>query len=233
MNGVHDMGGQHCHGPILDADDTVLFHEPWERDVLALSLAMGATGTWNIDESRSARESLPPAYYLSAGYYSIWLSALEQLLISRGLVSEMELKQGAATEPAAKLKRILYAADVKATLAAGSPVDRQTDTPTQFKVGDHVRVRHLHRSTHTRLPGYLRGHQGIVERIHGCHVFPDTHAIGEGEQAKWLYNVAFTARELWDNDKPAANKVHVDCWEPYLMACEDAGNTQEARDETS
>ena len=226
MNGVHDMGGQHCHGPILDTDDTVLFHEPWERDVLALSLAMGATGTWNLDESRSTRESLPPAYYLSAGYYSIWLTALEQLLISRGLVSEAELKRGSATEPAAKLKRVLQAADVKATLAAGSPVDRQTETPAHFKTGDRVRVRQLHRSTHTRLPAYIRGHYGTVERVHGCHIFPDTHAIGEGEQPQWLYNVSFVARELWGNDKPLNNKVYVDCWEPYLLAHDAADNTQ-------
>ena len=226
MNGVHDMGGQHCHGPILDTDDNVLFHEPWERDVLALSLAMGATGTWNLDESRSTRESLPPAYYLDAGYYAIWLTALEQLLIRHELVSEAELQQGTATEPAAKIKRVLYAADVKAALAAGSPVDRQTDSLAQFKVGDRVRVRQLHRSTHTRLPGYIRGHCGSVERVHGCHIFPDAHAIGQGEQPQWLYNVSFAARDLWGTEKPAGSKVYVDCWDPYLMTLVESNNSQ-------
>ena len=115
---------------------------------------------------------------------------------------------------------------VKATLAAGAPVDRQTDTPAKFKTGDRVRVRQLHRSTHTRLPAYIRGHCGTIERVHGCHIFPDTHAIGEGEQPQWLYSVSFVASELWGNDKPANNKVYVDCWEPYLLALDAADNTQ-------
>jgi len=116
--------------------------------------------------------------------------------------------------------------EVKATLAAGAPVDRQTDTPAKFKTGDRVRVRQLHRSTHTRLPAYIRGHCGTIERVHGCHIFPDTHAIGEGEQPQWLYSVRFVASELWGNDKPANNKVYVDCWEPYLLALDAADNTQ-------
>jgi len=57
MNGVHDMGGQHCHGPVIVESDESLFHHEWERRVLALVLACGATGTWNLDQSRFSRES--------------------------------------------------------------------------------------------------------------------------------------------------------------------------------
>jgi len=59
MNGVHDMGGLQCFGKLSLDDKDTLFHHEWEKQVLALSLAMGATGTWNIDQSRAARESLP------------------------------------------------------------------------------------------------------------------------------------------------------------------------------
>lgn len=214
MNGVHDMGGLQCFGPVHDATDETLFHEPWERDVLALSLAMGATGSWNLDQSRSERESLPPAYYLSAGYYRIWLSALERLLIKHELITEAELKAGHMMTEPSTLKRILHAKDVAAVLAAGSAVDRKAKSPQQYKIGDRVLVRNWQPTSHTRLPAYIRGHVGVIERIHGCHVFPDTHATGDGEQPQWLYNVRFQASELWGNSN--SNSVSVDCWESYL-----------------
>ena len=30
---------------------------------------------------------------------------------------------------------------------------------------------------------------GVIERVHGCHVFPDTVAIDEGDNPQWLYTV--------------------------------------------
>ena len=66
MNGVHDMGGLHGFGPVQLEANEPLFHAPWERRALGLTLAMGATGQWNIDQSRSARESLPPAVYMGS-----------------------------------------------------------------------------------------------------------------------------------------------------------------------
>jgi nitrile hydratase len=44
MNGAHDMGGMHGFGPVhLEADEP-LFHAPWERRAMGLTVAMGATG---------------------------------------------------------------------------------------------------------------------------------------------------------------------------------------------
>jgi nitrile hydratase len=70
--------------------------------------------------------------------------------------------------------------------------------------------------THTRLPRYVRGHIGAVERVLGFHVFPDSNAIGAGENPQWLYTVTFDGRELWGNDSDPNLKVSVDAWEPYL-----------------
>ena len=44
MNGVHDMGGMQGYGAVLPEPDEPLFHAPWERRALGLTLAMGATG---------------------------------------------------------------------------------------------------------------------------------------------------------------------------------------------
>jgi nitrile hydratase len=67
---------------------------------MAITVAMGASGQWNIDLSRSARESLPPAIYLSSTYYEIWIRALEKLMLERGMVTPAELASGQQIAPA-------------------------------------------------------------------------------------------------------------------------------------
>ena len=57
MNGVHDMGGMQGFGAVVPEPDEPRFHHGWERRAFALTLAMGASGAWNLDQSRSrARE---------------------------------------------------------------------------------------------------------------------------------------------------------------------------------
>lgn len=225
MNGVHDMGGLQCFGK-LEPNGEEPFHHDWEKQVLALTLAMGATGMWNIDESRSARESLPTSYYLGAGYYRIWLAALEKLLLDHELVTSKELDEGFMQSCARDVPRTLSADKVAATLASGNPYERPSNSEPLFSVGNTVTVRNLHCPTHTRLPAYIRRCRGQITRIHGCHVFPDSHAIGAGEQPQWLYNVRFDNHELWGNDVRSGS-VHVDCWEPYLMKNSETQNTHD------
>ena len=43
------MGGQHGFGPVEPEPDEPVFHAEWERRAFALTLAMGATGEWNLD----------------------------------------------------------------------------------------------------------------------------------------------------------------------------------------
>src|SRR6185503_18569594 len=112
VNGVHDMGGMHGFGPVEPEPGEPVFHAEWERRAFALALAMGATGTWNLDGSRFARESIPPARYLASSYYEIWLGALEHQLEEHGLVSPAELEAGRALAPATPVERTLAAADV-------------------------------------------------------------------------------------------------------------------------
>ena len=220
MNGVHDMGGLECYGPIYPEPNEPLFHAEWERRVLALTVCMGATGEWNLDQGRFTRESLPPVDYLSIGYYRIWLTALENLLVQRELVSREEMQQGMSIDASKKLKRVLSGADVSGAMRAGAPVEREISASAGFSVGDIVRVENLHTLGHTRLPGYIKGHEGIVHKVHGCHVFADDNAKGTGENPQWLYNIKFNAQELWGKSRSQAAHVHVDCWEPYLHAVE-------------
>jgi nitrile hydratase subunit beta len=216
VNGAADLGGMMGFGPVIPEPEAEYFHAGWERRALALTLAAGATGRWSIDASRHARESLPPAQYLTSSYYAIWIAALERLLVAAGLVDADELAARRSLRPGVPVPRVLAAADVPAVLAAGSPSDRPVDAPARFAVGDRVRTRTMHPRGHTRLPRYARGKIGIVTRVHGVHVLPDTNAHGAGEHPQWLYSVRFAARELWGGDAEPDLTVSIDAWEGYL-----------------
>jgi nitrile hydratase len=209
-----DLGGEEGHGPVVPEPEGMPFHAPWEARALALTLAMGATGTWNIDMSRRARETLPDYDRLS--YYQIWLKGLETLLVEHGLAQSDEITAGRMLHPAKPVQRVLRAADVASTLARGSPTARNTTTPARFALGERVRTRAGEVPHHTRLPAYARGKAGIVERVHGAHVFADANARGDGENPQWLYTVVFDARELWGESAATGLRVSIDAWEPYL-----------------
>jgi hypothetical protein len=81
-----------------------------------------------------------------------------------------------------------------------------------------VRAKNIHPATHTRLPRYVRGHAGVIERIQGCHVFPDSVVTGEGESPQWLYTVVFDGRALWGEGSDPTVKVSIEAFEPYLEA---------------
>lgn len=215
MNGPHDVGGMQSFGPVDPGADKQAFHHEWERRVLALTLAMGATGQWNIDQSRSARESIGPARYLASSYYEIWLAGLLRLLVQHGLASADELRSGRPAGGNAPAVKVLRADQVDVAMARGSPADRPALHPAAFAVGDRVRALNRHPQGHTRLPRYARGKIGRIAIVHGTHLFADVQAGGNGRAVEWLYSVAFDAHELWGPDT-TADAVHVDCWEPYL-----------------
>jgi nitrile hydratase len=217
MNGAHDLGGMMGFGPVAPEKDEPLFHAPWERRALGLTLASAALGEWNLDLMRHAREQIPPPQYLAFSYYQIWITALIAVLESKGIVGEDELAQGHALRPApATQTPRLEAADVWAMLARGGPCDRSLDRPARFKAGDAVRVLNINPVGHTRLPRYVRGKAGIVERVAGSFVFPDSNAHLKGEDPQWVYTVRFEGPELWGRDADPTLSVSIDAWEPYL-----------------
>jgi nitrile hydratase len=215
MDGIHDMGGMHGFGKVEAEDNEPVFHAVWEARCLALNRAMGAIGAWTIDEGRAGIEALPPDVYLARSYYGKWALRLENMVVNRGLAGADEIAAGHALRAGKPLKRTLSAADVPRTLTRGS-FSRTAKSPACFKVGDSVRTKNIHPSTHTRLPRYARGRAGVVEAIRGCHVFPDAVAIGAGEDPQWLYTVLFEGRELWGETSDPTLKVSIEAFEPYL-----------------
>jgi nitrile hydratase len=215
MNGVHDMGGMHGFGPVKPEPNEPPFHSKWEGRCLALNRAMGFAKVWGIDKSRAVIENLPPHFYLEKSYYEKWAMRLQLLLLEYGLVGSDEIEAGRALRPGKPLPRKLTAADVEKGLTRGS-YGREPKAPARFKPGDRVRTRNIHPKTHTRLPRYARGRIGTVEQVRGCHVFPDSVAVGEGENPQWVYTVRFEGPELWGDACDPTLKVSIEAFEPYL-----------------
>ena len=223
MNGVHDMGGMHGMGPVEPQRDEPVFHHRWEARAFALVRAMGAFGRWNIDASRYQRELIPAPQYLRISYYERWLTGLSELLLHHGFISAEELTTGKAQAPntlapEVPLKPALRAADVPAFIARGAPATRASSAPARFEQGQRVRARNLNPLGHTRLPRYVRGKFGVIDRVHGVFVFPDTNAHFQGERPQHVYSVRFTAQELWGEDYACGDAVYVDLWESHLDA---------------
>jgi nitrile hydratase len=209
------MGGMHGFGKVEPEAKEPVFHAAWEGRTFALNRAMGYTGVWTIDQTRAGIERLPPDLYLSSSYYKKWAIRMENLIVELGLADADEIKAGHALRPGKPLKRKLAAADVPNTLTRGS-FSRPAQAPARFKPGDRVRTKNIHPATHTRLPRYARGKSGVIETLRGCHVFPDTVAIGQGENPQWLYTVLFDGRELWGENADPTLKVSIEAFEPYL-----------------
>lgn len=216
MNGAQDLGGMMGFGPVVPEPEDVRFHAAWEKRALAITLATGAMGRWNIDMSRHARETLHPADYLSSSYYEIWTKSLEKLLVANGLLDAEEVRQRRSLGPGAPGQRVLKAEAVAGVLAKGTAYDRPAEAPARFAAGEQVRTRVMNPTGHTRLPRYARGKTGTIERVHGVFVFPDTHAHGQGECPQWLYTVCFTGPELWGPQSDPSLTVSIDAWESYL-----------------
>jgi nitrile hydratase len=216
MNGVHDMGGMDGFGPIVREVNEPVFHAAWEAHVRAMMMVVRSRGYFNIDASRHGIERMEPAHYLRAPYYERWLTTIELNLIEGSFLASEELD--ARTEllredPEAPLP-------LRAAITTVPEVHAQsTESPlsvSRFALGDAVVTRNVHPPGHTRLPRYARGKRGVIQRLHGAQIFPDTNAHGLGENPQPLYSVCFDARELWGDSAEPRQTVSLDLWESYL-----------------
>lgn len=221
MSRVHDMGGRFGDGPVIPEEEGVMFHADWHPRALAVTLACGSLGLWNIDVSRHARESLAPMDYARFSYYEKWMAALADLLVDTGALSADELAQGKALSDSALAAKRLEPGAVAAVLAKGGPADRPSTVPARFAPGDTVEIRAFAENVtvpggHTRLPEYAAGAKGTILRLHGSHVLPDSSAHRLGEAAEPLYAVAVRAVDIWAHPEHPQDEVILDLWDSYL-----------------
>jgi nitrile hydratase len=224
MDGVHDLGGTDGVGPIEREEDEPYFHEEWEEDIFALLPILMGQEMYNIDEFRHAIEQMDPAHYLGSSYYEHWLSAIETLLVEKGVLSEEELEarleEIRSTDNPEEL--IPEREDPEFTEAMLDLIDSGASTMREpvepaFEEGDRIRVKNIHPGGHTRCPWYIRRARGEIDEVHGTFVLPDANAHGEGEAPEPVYSVRFDTEELWGEDYAEDNEaLYIDLWESYL-----------------
>ena len=193
----------------------MVFHADWERRIFALNNAAGASGAWTLDAFRQTRESIPPPEYLALSYYGLWVVSLENLMIEHGLATAEEIAAGRSLGPANPVAAEASAADIARIITRGTPYDRPpparhgSKPGTMFARGTCIRRRNASAAIRAWTCG-------VITRVDGCHVFPDSNAIGRGEDPHWLYTVRFDGRELWGENSDPTAKVSLAAWEPYL-----------------
>ncbi len=134
---------------------------------------------------------------INRNYAKLWLAACEKLLLEKGLLTRSELD---------------------AKLAALRAESRSGD---EFAVNDQVVVRDIDPVGHAHLPLFVRGKTGVVERRLGDFAFPEMPAPDGTTKAREssrqpLYNVRFTARELWGPEAPGRDSMSFSIWHDYL-----------------
>ncbi len=216
MDGIHDMGGMDGFGPIPIEQDEPVFHAPWEGRVWALNSALGALGKWNIDAGRYEMEQLDPILYLQSIYYQRWLYRTENILIAHGMVTRQELETPPERRKVEKQGQALSVEDIFARQRQARSARVDAEVPARFKTGDKVRARNIYPKGHTRLPRYVRGKVGVIDRDHGVFIFPDSNAVFAGKKPQHLYSVQFAAQEVWGSDAASADKIYMDMWDDYL-----------------
>ena len=144
MNGIHDMGGMHGMGPIVEEKNEPVFHHAWEGRMFAMNRAMAAWRKWNLDASRHSKELIPPAEYLRMSYYERWVAGLVELIVQSGLMTRAEIESGVPVAGSVKAVPALTADKAVALVAKRVPASRNVNVAARFQVGQRVRARNMH-----------------------------------------------------------------------------------------
>ena len=219
MDGIHDMGGKQGYGPIIFSEKEARGeYDPFPGDASrGWSVTMTASlGVENPEgRFRFARECIPPALYLERPYTDQWIMTTLALMIDGGSLTPHEIETGRAKskfegEPPMSADR------VPTIFRKPYGSDRPAKTSPTFNVGETVRARLTISDGHSRLPGFVRGHQGTIYAYRGAHVYQDESAHFRGEHGMHLYTVRFENAELWPESQDSKDAVYVDLWEAHL-----------------
>ena len=158
--------------------------------MFALTIAMGASGEWNIDIV-ALRARGPAADGLPVKtYYELWLAGSSGCSTERGVLA----RPPGRVWPRPTCRPCSRAAARWSGRRRGRRGSRSATTCARARST---------RAVTRGCPVTRVGAQGVIERVHGCHVFPDSNAHGRGEDPQWLYSVRLGA-------------VNFDAFEPYL-----------------
>ncbi len=232
MNSMHDVGGSDGFGPIPIEPHEPVFHEDWEARMRAIDALVTRRGIYNVDETRHAIERINPVYYLGSSYYQIWLLRMEALLIEKGVLTKEELegrmKELTPDPPVSHLqpfrKLMSYTASAQRNRIipgmSGSECKEGVKQP-KYSRGDRVRVKVSSPLGHTRVPRYVRGREGIIEKLHGYYHIPDVRVETGIKVYQPVYLVCFRARDLWGEGASPKDKLYIEMYEDYIEPVRD------------
>lgn len=216
MDGIHDLGGMDNFGPVAPEEDEPVFHEDWERTIFGNLIAMLGAGYFKVDEIRRATEMIPPAKYLQSSYYEKWLEAVLSLLYEKNVVTPEEIEQGRSLRTTGMTLPPLPKEGADFVLNNPVPASLDVEVTPKFKVGDRIVTKNMHPQHHTRIPRYVRGKHGVIQKDYGVFLLPDANAHGGPDMPQHVYSVRFMARELWGDDAPPKDSLYIDLFDDYM-----------------
>jgi nitrile hydratase len=239
----HYLGGLEGLPSPLTLEGRV-FVEEWEQRIFGIHVAMmglsnhlsSALPAYPIDEVpttfkdewtwadlRTGAEAMNPFDYFKLRYYEKWLGGITQFFIDKGYVTEEELAgRIAEISPAPEAAGETAIDDqVIAYLRRGDSPRRDVAHP-KFAVGSRVCITNVPADAHSRLPGYLRGRVGTVERLfEGDYAYFCRTGDGIGDPMP-IYIVEFEPAEIWGvraEDGPLS--LYAELFEAYLEPMEE------------
>lgn len=219
-----------------------VFVEEWEKRIFGIHVAMMGLSNhlgsalpqypidtvptafkdeWTWADLRTGAEAMNPFDYFKFRYHEKWLGGITQFFIDKGYVTEDELsarKEELAVDAAPALTDPAPAIDEQVVdyLRRGDSPRRDVAHP-KFAVGDSVRITNVPAAAHTRLPGYLRGRIGTVERIfEGDYAYFTHTGDGIGDPMP-IYIVAFDPQDLFgERAEDGPLTIYAELFEAYL-----------------
>ncbi|MFP6710317.1 MAG: SH3-like domain-containing protein [Rhodospirillales bacterium] len=87
-----------------------------------------------------------------------------------------------------------------------------------YQTGDSVGIIVAHPPGHRRVPNYIKGKTGVIERYCGAFANPEERAYGmQGLPKRHLYRVRFNQTDIWeDYDGPKADTLDIEIYEHWL-----------------
>ena len=74
---------------------------------------------------------------------------------------------------------------------------------------------------HHRVPAYVKGHVGVIERVCGLHGEPEKFIRGDGKPARRIYRVRIPQTDLWMSyEGTGGDKLEIEIFEHWLEAAE-------------
>lgn len=94
-------------------------------------------------------------------------------------------------------------------------------TGVRFRKGQFVRIADRTPAVHHRVPSYVKGRVGIVERVCGVHPQPEKCIRGDGRPFRRIYRVRIPQTALWQHYEGSdGDRLEIEIFEHWLEAAE-------------